>query len=107
MKAGPHEPRASAKLFRAPKRSTVPTVARPSNCARWAPPPRVVCSYCSTTLDATNPQLVILQKWESQIKVQPLIPLGSRGKLHGAIWEAIGFQQRGINVEGTDYFWRE
>lgn len=67
----------------------------------------VVCSYCTTTLDATNPQLVILQKWEAQIKVQPLIPLGSRGKLYGVLWEVIGFQQRGIQVEGTDYYWRE
>jgi len=67
----------------------------------------VVCSYCSSTLDAANPQLVILQKWQSQMTVQPLIPLGSRGNLFGAVWEAIGFQQRGITVDGTDYFWRE
>ncbi|MBI2687358.1 MAG: DUF4178 domain-containing protein [Acidobacteria bacterium] len=67
----------------------------------------VVCSYCSTTLDATNPQLVILQRWEAQITVQPLIPLGARGKLSGGIWEVIGFQQRGIDVEGTNYYWRE
>jgi len=67
----------------------------------------VVCSYCSTTLDATNPQLTILQKWQAQMTVQPMIPLGSRGNLFGAVWEVIGFQQRGINVEGTNYFWRE
>jgi hypothetical protein len=67
----------------------------------------VVCSYCSVTLDATNPQLVILQRFEAQMTVQPLIPLGSRGKLFGAVWEVIGFQQRGIDVEGTNYFWRE
>ena len=67
----------------------------------------VVCSYCSVTLDATNPQLVILQRFESQMTVQPLIPLGSRGSLFGAVWEIIGFQQRGIEVEGTNYFWRE
>jgi hypothetical protein len=67
----------------------------------------VVCSYCSVTLDATNPQLVILQRFQAQMTVQPLIPLGSRGKLSGAVWEVIGFQQRGIDVEGTNYFWRE
>ncbi|MFN0105438.1 MAG: DUF4178 domain-containing protein [Bryobacteraceae bacterium] len=67
----------------------------------------VVCSYCTSTLDATNPQLVILQRWEAQMPVQPLIPLGSRGNLFGAVWEAIGFQQRGIDVDGTNYFWRE
>lgn len=67
----------------------------------------VVCSYCSVTLDATNPQLVILQRFQAQMTVQPLIPLGSRGKLFGAVWEIIGFQQRGIDVEGTNYYWRE
>jgi hypothetical protein len=67
----------------------------------------VVCSYCSTTLDATNPQLKILQRWQGKMTVQPMIPLGSRGKLGGAIWEAIGFQQRCITVEGTQYCWRE
>ena len=67
----------------------------------------VVCSYCSVTLDATNPQLVILQRFDAQMTVQPLIPLGSRGNLFGAVWEIIGFQQRGIDVDGTNYFWRE
>jgi hypothetical protein len=67
----------------------------------------VVCSYCTTTLDATNPQLVILQRWKSKMIVEPQIPLGSRGKLFNATWEAIGFQQRGIQVEGVDYYWRE
>jgi hypothetical protein len=67
----------------------------------------VVCSYCSTTLDATDPQLKILQRWQGKMTVQPLIPLGSRGKLAGTIWEAIGFQQRCITVEGVQYCWRE
>ncbi|HEU0124527.1 MAG TPA: DUF4178 domain-containing protein [Bryobacteraceae bacterium] len=67
----------------------------------------VVCGYCASTLDATNPQLVILQRWKAKMTVQPFLPLGSRGKLAGAIWEVIGFQQRGIQVEGTDYYWRE
>lgn len=67
----------------------------------------VACGYCATTLDATNSQLQILQRWQSQIKVEPLIPLGRRGNLRGVAWEIIGFQQRGINVEGVDYYWRE
>ena len=67
----------------------------------------VVCSYCLFTLDATNPQLVILQRFKSQMTVHSLIPLGSRGSLFGAVWEIIGFQQRGIKVDGPDYLWRE
>ena len=67
----------------------------------------VICSYCSSTIDATNPQLRIIGTWQAAMTIEPAIPLGSRGKLQGVVWEAIGFQQRGINVEGTNYFWRE
>ena len=67
----------------------------------------VICSYCSSTIDATNPQLQIIGRWQAAMTMEPAIPLGSRGKLKGVVWEAIGFQQRGINVEGTNYFWRE
>ena len=67
----------------------------------------VICSYCSSTIDATNPQLRIIGTWQAAMTIEPAIPLGSRGKLKGVLWEAIGFQQRGINVEGTNYFWRE
>lgn len=67
----------------------------------------VICSYCSSTIDATNPQLKIIGTWQAAMTIEPAIPLGSRGKLKGVLWEAIGFQQRGINVEGTNYFWRE
>lgn len=67
----------------------------------------VICSYCSSTIDATNPTLRIIGQWQAQMTVEPVIPLGSRAKLKGVLWEAIGFQQRGINVEGTNYFWRE
>jgi hypothetical protein len=67
----------------------------------------VICSYCSSTIDASHPQLKIIGQWQAAMTVEPAIPLGSRGKLKGVLWEAIGFQQRGINVEGTNYFWRE
>ena len=67
----------------------------------------VICSYCSSTIDATNPQLQIIGTWKAAMTIEPAIPLGSRGKLTGVLWEAIGFQQRGIEVEGTNYFWRE
>jgi len=38
---------------------------------------------------------------------RPLIPLGSRGKLRGTDYEVIGFQRRGIVVEGISYYWHE
>jgi len=37
----------------------------------------------------------------------PLIPLGSRGKLRGTLYEVIGFQRRTIQVEGVSYSWHE
>jgi hypothetical protein len=67
----------------------------------------VICRYCSSTIDASHPQLRVIAQWQAAMTVEPVIPLGSRGKLQGVLWEAIGFQQRGITVDGTNYFWRE
>jgi hypothetical protein len=67
----------------------------------------VVCPNCLTLLDARDPALAILQTFEAQQRVQPLIPLGTRGKLRGVTWELIGFQVREIVVEDTPYQWSE
>ena len=68
----------------------------------------IVCGSCHSILDAKDPQLRILQEFDRKIRlVQPLIPLGTRGQLHGAPYEAIGFQQRTIVVEGERYSWHE
>ncbi|HEX8394529.1 MAG TPA: DUF4178 domain-containing protein [Longimicrobium sp.] len=67
-----------------------------------------VCEYCQSVLDVTNSrQLRVLQRFEERRKVPPRIPLGARGMLHDAEWEVLGFQQRTITVEGTEYSWRE
>ena len=67
----------------------------------------VACSSCAAVLDAKDPNLRVLQAFEGKMKWQPRIPLGTRGKLKGEPYEVIGFQVRGINVDGTDYFWSE
>ena len=67
----------------------------------------VVCPQCLSVLDAKDPGLKVLQQFEAKERIQPLIPLGSRGKVHGAQYELIGFQERSINVEGERYAWRE
>jgi hypothetical protein len=67
----------------------------------------VVCPNCLTLLDARDPALAILQTFEARQRVQPLIPLGTRGKLGGVTWEAIGFQVREIVVEDIPYGWSE
>src|SRR5579862_2838545 len=67
----------------------------------------VVCQQCLTILDASTPELQILQKVEERYRVTPDIPLGTRGKMAGATWEAIGFQARTVYDEGTAYTWHE
>lgn len=68
----------------------------------------VGCEACGSIIDATHPTFAILQKYEQKgSRVKPLIPLGQTGNLKGKPWQVIGFQVRGITVEGVDYLWRE
>ena len=68
----------------------------------------IVCSHCNSILDAKDPQLKILQRFDDAIgSAEPAIPLGTRGKWRGAVYEAIGFQVRSMETEGIAYSWRE
>jgi hypothetical protein len=68
----------------------------------------VVCESCHSILDAKDPHLQILQKFEAITGGdRPLIPLGTRGKLRGVDYQVIGFQRRSIQVEGISYHWHE
>ena len=68
----------------------------------------VVCESCHSILDATDPNLQILQVFNKAVSAdRPLIPLGTRGKIRGTDYEVIGFQRRGIEVEGIRYCWHE
>ncbi len=67
----------------------------------------VVCPQCLSLLDARDPALGVLQTFEARQRVQPRIPLGTRGKLRGDTWEVIGFQVREIVVDGFPYEWSE
>ena len=66
-----------------------------------------VCVNCCSILDAASPSLKVLSKFDDKMRVVPLIPLGSRGRFEGAPFEAIGFQQRSIYVDGGTYSWTE
>jgi hypothetical protein len=66
-----------------------------------------VCPQCLTVLDTATPELKIIQTFQEKQRYTPLIPLGSRGKMSGTDWEAIGFQVRQILVEGIPYRWEE
>jgi len=65
----------------------------------------VVCGSCASVIDAKDPNHAVLSKAAVNMRIQPLIPLGTRGKLRGTLWEVIGFMQR---VDGSgQYNWRE
>jgi hypothetical protein len=66
-----------------------------------------VCIQCLSVIDASTPEFKIVQQFRDADRVQPLIPLGSRGKFEGKLYEAVGFQVRQIEVDGTAYAWRE
>lgn len=67
-----------------------------------------VCPACLTVLSVDESRhLGVLQRFADRVRVDPLIPLGSKGALHGAEWEVLGFQRRTIRVEGIAYSWGE
>jgi ribosomal protein S27AE len=67
----------------------------------------VVCGNCHSILDAKDPNFAVLQRFQAAERIQPLIPLGTRGKIRGDPYEVIGFQVRTITAEGVDYSWEE
>jgi len=68
----------------------------------------IVCDRCHSILDAKDPQLRILQRFEAATNAEvPLIPLGSRGKWRGSVYETIGFQERSMEADDLPYSWRE
>src|SRR5207245_3117487 len=68
----------------------------------------VVCSGCGTVIDVSdNENMRIISAFISRIKVEPAIPLGTRGTFRDGIFEVIGFMRRVITVEGVEYQWSE
>ena len=67
----------------------------------------VACPSCAAILDATDPNLRVLQEFQGRMRWTPLIPLGTTGKIKGDPYQVLGFQVRGIRVDDTDYYWRE
>ena len=66
-----------------------------------------VCIQCLSILDARTPTLRLIQQFEAQQRRQPLIPLGTRGKLQNTEYEVVGFQVRAIEVDDEVYEWSE
>jgi len=67
----------------------------------------VTCPQCLSILDASTPEVQILQTFQGKQRIQPKIPLGTRGKLGGTTYEVIGFQVREVEAGGDSYSWDE
>jgi Domain of unknown function (DUF4178) len=67
----------------------------------------VVCPQCLTVLDASTPEVQILQKFQGKTRTKPTIPLGTRGKIGDTQYEVIGFQVRQVADGGDSYSWDE
>jgi Domain of unknown function (DUF4178) len=67
----------------------------------------IACEACGSVIDLTDENLRIISTFQSKIKHKPLIPLGSRGKVRGDLFEVIGYLRRAVTVEGVDYEWSE
>ncbi len=66
-----------------------------------------VCPGCLSVLDVSGPLLTILQTAQVKQRVQPLIPLGTRGKLGDTVYELIGFQVREVRSDDGSFSWSE
>ena len=67
----------------------------------------VVCPQCHSILDASTPEVEILQKFQGKTQVNPTIPLGTRGKISDTQYEVIGFQVRQVASGEDTYSWDE
>jgi hypothetical protein len=67
----------------------------------------IACDACGSIIDPTDENLRIISTFQSRVKYKPAIPLGSRGKMKGDLFEVIGFMRRAMTVEGVVYEWSE
>lgn len=66
------------------------------------------CVNCLSVLDVSHPAVQIVQTFnEKTRRFQPKIPLGTRGKIDGKLYEVNGFQTRALYADGEEYNWDE
>lgn len=65
------------------------------------------CASCGVVLDLTDENLAILSRYQITRRINPDIPLGTRGELNGEKFEVIGFLRKNTKIEGIAYLWRE
>ena len=67
----------------------------------------VACASCGSIVDAADPNYRILAEAGRAARVDPRIPLGSKGALQEVEWEVIGFMRRQSVIESVTYPWSE
>ncbi|WP_197443082.1 DUF4178 domain-containing protein [Lignipirellula cremea] len=67
---------------------------------------RVTCPNCMSLLDADQGNLAFLYKL-GEVKVKPILPIGSKGELRGRQYTVIGFLERFIRYNKKVYRWEE
>ncbi len=64
-----------------------------------------VCGSCAAIIDSSNENYKVIEQASKKGRREQVIPLGQRGKLHGTLWEVIGYVER---TDGTAvYAWSE
>ncbi len=59
----------------------------------------LICEHCGSTLDATDPELVVIAKAKAAMQ-RPEIALGTRAALRGEQWEVVGYLERSDGESG-------
>ena len=67
----------------------------------------VACASCGSVIDVANEHYKILSRYNTQLAHTPLLALGTRGHLHGADYDVVGYLRRQVKVEGEAYTWSE
>lgn len=67
----------------------------------------VACGGCGSIVDATDPNYRLIAEAGRAERIEPAVPLGSRGRLRQTEWEVIGFMRRQSVIEGVVYPWSE
>jgi hypothetical protein len=93
--------------FVKPKALNCPNCGAPVELRGFAHTLNVVCPNCHSILDASTPEFTILQTLQRKERIEPQIPLGTRGKFNGQPYQVIGFQVREVDSEGSSYSWDE
>lgn len=65
------------------------------------------CASCGAVLDPADERVKILDDAHRRKRVEPLLPLGSKGRLRDQELEIVGFMRRRMRADGTDYYWNE